>query len=259
MPISACPPACALPLPWPPTRRGSRLLRLVWLALLSGGPVLAQSPAAQGPAPAPPTTTAPPPAANSSAPAPAPGPTPASASAPDPLPRLLAEREALMRQYQAAEQQRNSLFGNTASKQDLEDVAVALRGIVAKDDEIVPAVKASARAAAARLAAANAQLAAVNQQLTAANAGLQTLNLGDRSAAADRLHELGDHVQNLEQKTRQQALRERDLLADAQEAQAARRVRDLLITALLLAGGTLGWLLYRRRAATAANADGEPA
>ena len=179
-------------------------------------------------------------------------PTPADAAtdpivAPDPLPRLLAERENLIQQYRTAQQQRHSLFGNNPSKKDLEEVVAALRGIVAKDDEIVPAVKSSARAAADRLAAANAQLANVNRQLTAANAGLQNLNLDDRSAAADRLHELTDQVQNLEQKARQQAAHQRDLLADVQEAQSARRGRDLLITALVLACGALGWLLYRRR------------
>ncbi len=171
---------------------------------------------------------------------------PAPAAAPDPLPRLLAERENLINQYREAEQQRNSLFGNNPSKKDLEEVVAALRGIVAKDDQIVPAVKASASAAAARLAAANAQLASVNRQLTAANAGLQNLNLGDRSAASDRLAELQNQVLNLEQKTKNQAARQRDLLAEVQEAQASRRTRDLLITVLVLACGALGWLLYRR-------------
>lgn len=171
---------------------------------------------------------------------------PAVAAGPDPLPRLLAERENLIRQYRTAQQQRHSLFGNNPSKKDLEEVVAALRGIVAKDDEIVPAVKANSRFAADRLAAANAQLANVNRQLTAANASLQNLNLDDRSAAADRLHELTDQVQNLEQKTRQQAAHQRDLLADVQEAQGTRRSRDLLITGLVLACGALGWLLYRR-------------
>jgi hypothetical protein len=173
---------------------------------------------------------------------PAPAPT-----APDPLPRLLAEREALIRQYEAAQQQRNSLFGNNPSKKDLEEVVDALRGIMAKDDEIVPAVKASAAAAAARLAAANAQLATVNRQLAAANVGLQNINLDDRSATSDRLHELTEQVQNLQQKTRQQALHQRDLEAEVQEVQSSRRTRDLLITVLVLACGGLGWLLYRRR------------
>lgn len=174
--------------------------------------------------------------------------TPATAlAAPDPLPRLLAQREALIRQFEAAQQQRHSLFGNNPSKKDLEEVVEALKGIVAKDDEIVPAVKANANAAAARLAAANAQLAAVNRQLAAANVGLQNLNLDDRSATSDRLHELTGQVQNLEQKTRQQTVHQRDLEADVQEAQSARRTRDLLITVLVLACGMLGWLLYRRR------------
>ena len=165
---------------------------------------------------------------------------------PDPLPRLLAERETLVNQYREAEQQRNSLFGNNPSKKDLEEVVEALRGIVAKDDQIVPAVKASASVAAQRLAAANAQLASVNRQLTSANAGLQNINLGDRSAASDRLAELQNQVLNLEQKTKQQAARQRDSLADVQEAQSSRRTRDLLITVLVLACAALGWLLYRR-------------
>lgn len=237
------PSARPLPLPWRPIRRWLLALLLGALGALPGPgscSARAQTPAAE---------TAPVAAPSAPFPAPIPLATPAPTPppAPDPLPRLLAEREALMRQYQAAEQQRNSLFGNNPSKRDLEDVVAALRGIVAKDDELVPAVKASARAAADRLAAANAQLAAVNHQLAAANTGLQNLNLDDRNTSADRLHELGEQVQNLEQKTRQQALRQRDLLADAQEAQAARRARDLLITALVLAGGTLGWLLFRRR------------
>lgn len=207
-------------------------LLLVLLVLLRPAAQAQDVPAAELPATAAPTTPA------IVAPTPPP--------APDPLPRLLAERETLIRQYRAAEQQRNSLFGRSPSKKDLEDVVAALRGIVAQDDEIVPAVKASARAAAARLAAANGQLAAVNRQLAAANASLQNVNLDDRSAAADRLHELSEQVLNLEQKSRQQALHQRDLLAEVQEAQAARRIRDLLITALVLACGGLGWLLYRR-------------
>lgn len=218
---------------FPARPRALRRLTMAGLLVISTvSAALAQDqtlPAA-GAAPGPAVETAPPPPA-----------------APDPLPRLLAERANLVEQYRAAQQQRNSLFGNNPSKKDLEEVVAALQGIVAKDDEIVPAVKASARAAADRLAAANAQLANVNRQLTAANAGLQNLNLDDRSTTADRLHELTDQVQNLEQKTRQQAAHQRDLLADVQEAQAARRSRDLLITLLVLACGTLGWLLYRRR------------
>ena len=213
-------------MPLPPLPRHC-LAPLLGLLLLAGAPAPAQTP-----------ETANPPVAQAQAPPP-----PAT---PDPLPSLLAERETLVNQYREAEQQRNSLFGNNPSKKDLEEVVEALRGIVAKDDQIVPAVKASASVAAQRLAAANAQLASVNRQLTSANAGLQNINLGDRSAASDRLAELQNQVLNLEQKTKQQAARQRDLLADVQEAQSSRRTRDLLITVLVLACAALGWLLYRR-------------
>ena len=212
-------------MPLPPLPRHC-LAPLLGLLLLAGAPAPAQTP-----------ETANPPVAQAQIEAP---------PTPDPLPSLLAERETLVNQYREAEQQRNSLFGNNPSKKDLEEVVEALRGIVAKDDQIVPAVKASASVAAQRLAAANAQLASVNRQLTSANAGLQNINLGDRSAASDRLAELQNQVLNLEQKTKQQAARQRDSLADVQEAQSSRRTRDLLITVLVLACAALGWLLYRR-------------
>ena len=73
--------------------------------------------------------------------------------------------------------------------------------------------------------------------------GLQNLSLDDRNATAARLHELTNQVLNLEQKVRQQTARAQDLLADAQDA---RRSRDLLITALVLGCGGLGWRLSRR-------------
>ena len=71
-------------------------------------------------------------------------PPPSAPAPPDPLTPLIRERDALVRQYEQASAQRNSLFGNKPSKKDLEEVVESLKGIIRKDTEIVQAVKEAA-------------------------------------------------------------------------------------------------------------------
>src|SRR5689334_21907342 len=68
--------------------------------------------------------------------------TPAAAPAqPDPLAPLIQERGRMVAAYEAANAQRNSLFGNKPSKKDLQEVVDVLKAIIRKDTEIVQVLK----------------------------------------------------------------------------------------------------------------------
>lgn len=161
----------------------------------------------------------------------------AQAAAPDsPLPRLLAERQVLTRQYAEANAQRHGLLGlsNKPSKKDLQDVVDALQGIVNKDEEIVAALNQTTR---------QAQTTAAQLQTTTAT--LQNTSRDDRNLTAQRLSELQDTQQNLQERLRQATERQRSLEADLREAQQGRTVRDGLVVALAL--GCAGLVFWRRR------------
>jgi chromosome segregation ATPase len=159
------------------------------------------------------------------------------AAGPDsPLPRLLAERKVLTRQYAEANAQRHGLLGlsNKPSKKDLQDVVDALQGIVNKDEEIVAALNQTTQ---------QAQTTAAQLQTTAAT--LQNTGRDDRNLTAQRLSELQNEQQNLQERLRQATEKQRALEADVREAQQGRTVRDGLLVALVLACAAL--FFWRRR------------
>ena len=153
-----------------------------------------------------------------------------------PLPRLLAERQVLTRQYAEANAQRHGLLGlsNKPSKKDLQDVVDALQGIVDKDEQIVATLNQTTR---------QAQTTAAQLQTTTAT--LQSTGRDDRNLTAQRLSELQDEQQNLQERLRQATDRQRTLEADLREAQQGRTVRDALVVGLVLAGA--GLFFWRRR------------
>jgi chromosome segregation ATPase len=158
-------------------------------------------------------------------------------AAPDsPLPRLLAERKALTRQYAEANAQRHGLLGlsNKPSKQDLQDVVDALQGIVDKDEQIV-----------AVLNQATQQVQTTAAQLQTTTTTLQNTGRDDRNLTAERLHELQNEQQNLLERLRQSTEKQRTMEADLQEAQQGRTVRDGLVVALALV--CAGLVFWRRR------------
>jgi chromosome segregation ATPase len=159
------------------------------------------------------------------------------AAGPDsPLSRLLAERRVLTRQYAEANAQRHGLLGlsNKPSKRDLQDVVDALQGIVNKDEEIVNVLNHTTQ---------QAQTAAAQLQTTAAT--LQNTGRDDRNLTAQRLSELQNDQQNLQERLRQATEKQRALEADLHEAQQGRTVRDGLVVALALACAAL--VFWRRR------------
>ena len=153
-----------------------------------------------------------------------------------PLPRLLAERKVLTRRYAEANAQRHGLLGlsNKPSKKDLQDVVDALQGIVDKDEQIV---------AALNLTTQQAQTAAAQLQTTATT--LQNTGRDDRNLTAERLSELQNEQQNLQERLRQATDKQRALAAELAEAQQGRTVRDALV--LALGAAALGLFFWRRR------------
>ncbi len=154
-----------------------------------------------------------------------------------PLPRLLAERKVLTRQYAEANAQRHGLLGlsNKPSKKDLQDVVDALQGIVDKDEQIVAALNQTTQ---------QAQTAAAQLQTTATT--LQNTGRDDRNLTAQRLRELQATEQNLQERLRQANAKQQLLEADLHEAQQGRTLRDGLVVALALASGGLFFWGKRR-------------
>lgn len=146
-----------------------------------------------------------------------------------PLPRLLAERKVLTQQYAAASAQRHGLLGlsNKPSKGDLQEVVDALQGIVDKDEQIVAVLNQTAQQA----------------QTTATT--LQNTGRDDRNLTAERLGELQNDQQNLQERLHQATEQQRTQAAELAEAQQSRTLRDGLIVALALA--CAGLLFWRRR------------
>ena len=152
----------------------------------------------------------------------------------DSLPGLIQQRETLVRQYEAASAQRNSLFGKP-SKKDLQEVVDALKGIIRKDTEIVRAVQAGALRQTAAVVAENQQ---ARQQATVATT--------DQTTTRQRFYDLQNQVQNLQERNHQTARKLADAQAVVAEADHSRATRDLLSVALAALSAGLLWLLYRR-------------
>jgi thiol:disulfide interchange protein len=153
-----------------------------------------------------------------------------------PLPRLLAERKVLTRQYAEANAQRHGLLGlsNKPSKKDLQDVVDALQGIVDKDEQIVAVLNQTAQ---------QAQTTAAQLQTTTTT--LQNTGRDDRNLTAQRLSELQNEQQNLQERLHQATEKQRSLQAELAEAQQGRTLRDAMLLALVLGG--LGLFFWRRK------------
>ena len=154
----------------------------------------------------------------------------------DPLPPLIGQREALVRQYEAANAQRNSLFGNKASKKDLEEVVATLKGIIRQDTEIVEAVKAAALRQTAAVVAENQQ---AHRQVSVATT--------DQTTTRQRFYDLQSQVANLQERNRQSARKLAAAQARAAEADQARTTRDGLAAGLaVLSAGLLAYVVRLR-------------
>lgn len=152
------------------------------------------------------------------------------------VPRLIAERQQLVSQYEAANGQRNAFLANKPSKKDLQEVVESLKGIIRKDTELIQAVQEATLRQTAAVVAENQQ---VKQQVTVA----QT----DRSSTQQRFYDLENQVQNLQERERQQAKKMRDLQATADAATGARTSREVLAATLaLLSAGLLAYVLKLR-------------
>lgn len=152
------------------------------------------------------------------------------------LPGLLRERAVLTRRYAAASAQRHSLFGNKPSKKDLQEVVDALQGIVDKDQQIVDVLNETARKAQSTSA-----------RLAATTTTLESTGRDDRNLTAERLAELQNENENLQQRAKQQLARQRDLQADVTYAKQNQLVRDGLIAFLTVLSIGLMVALWRRK------------
>lgn len=150
---------------------------------------------------------------------------------PSPVTRLIQERELLVRQYEAANARRNSLFGNQPSKKDLQEVIESLKGIIRKDTEIVQAVKNDALRRTAGIVAEKQQ---AQQQITVAKT--------DQSSTQQRFYDLENQIQNLQMRDKQREKKLLDAQAAAKEAEDARTSREVIAFGLALF--SLGLLLY---------------
>jgi hypothetical protein len=169
--------------------------------------------------------------------------TPVPAASPDPLPRLIQEREALIRQYETANAQRNAFLANKPSKKDLQEVVDALKGIIRKDTEIVRAVQDATQRRTATIVAENQQ---AKQQVTVA----QT----DQTSTRQRFYDLENEIANLQLRDKQRERKLQELQAAEADATQARTSRELLAAGLaLLSIGLLAYVLkLRSRLATPA-------
>jgi chromosome segregation ATPase len=156
---------------------------------------------------------------------------PVPVTEPSPVTRLIQERELLVRQYEAANARRNSLFGNQPSKKDLQEVIESLKGIIRKDTEIVQAVKNDALRRTASIVAEKQQ---AQQQISVA----QT----DQSSTQQRFYDLENQIQNLEMRDKQREKKLLDAQAAAKEAEDARTSREMIVVGLALL--CVGLLLY---------------
>ncbi|MCC3158966.1 hypothetical protein LJ737_17115 [Hymenobacter sp. 15J16-1T3B] len=162
--------------------------------------------------------------------------TPPPAPADDAVPRLIQEREQLIREYEAASAQRNAFLANKPSKKDLQEVIDALKGIIRKDSEIVQALKAGELRRQASIVAEKQQAV---QQATVA----QT----DQTSTKERFYDLENQIANLELRDKQRDKKLREAEAAVREAESTRTTPQLLAVGLaLLSLGLLAYVLKLR-------------
>lgn len=157
--------------------------------------------------------------------------TPASPPADDRVPGLIREREALIKEYEAANAQRNAFLANKPSKKDLQEVVDALKGIIRKDTEIVKALKEGELRRTASIVTEKQQAV---QQATVA----QT----DQSTTKERFYDLENQIANLELRDKQREKKLREAEDAARDAQSGRTTPQLI--AVGLAALSLGLLVY---------------
>ncbi|GAA3944619.1 hypothetical protein [Hymenobacter algoricola] len=162
--------------------------------------------------------------------------TPAQPAPPDLLTPLIQERGRMVKAYEDASAQRNSLFGNKASKKDLEEVVDVLKAIIRKDTEIVQALKESSLRRTASIVAEKTQ---AERQITVAQ--------GDQSMTREKFYDLQNQIQNLQERDRQREAKLREYQATADEASQSRTTRELLAVALAVLSAGLLWYIYRLR------------
>jgi|GEM_PF-778714 len=162
--------------------------------------------------------------------------TPAVPTPPDPLTPLIQERGRMVKAYEDANAQRNSLFGNKPSKKDLQEVVDVLKAIIRKDTEIVQALK---ETSIRRTASIVAQKTQAERQITVAQ--------GDQSMTRERFYDLQNQIQNLQERDRQREAKLREYQATADEAAQGRTTRELLAVALAVLSAGLLWYIYRLR------------
>lgn len=155
----------------------------------------------------------------------------AQTPADDQLPRLIQERDALMREYEEANAQRNAFLANKPSKKDLQEVIDALKGIIRKDSEIVQALRTSELRRTAGIVAEKRQ---AEQQVTVA----QT----DQTSTKERFYDLENQIANLELRDKQREKKLQEAQAEARDAAQGRTTPQLLAAAL--AAFSLGLLVY---------------
>ncbi|RTQ45596.1 hypothetical protein EJV47_24185 [Hymenobacter gummosus] len=161
----------------------------------------------------------------------------------DPLPGLIQQRETLIKDYEAANAQRNAFLANKPSKKDLQEVIDALKGIIRKDTEIVKALKDGELRRQASLVAEKQQAV---QQVTVA----QT----DQTSTKERFYDLQNQIANLELRDKQREKKLRDAEDAAREAQSGRSTPQLLAAGLAVL--SLGLLLYVAKLRSQLNATG---
>lgn len=159
----------------------------------------------------------------------------------DRLPGLIRERETLIKDYEAANAQRNAFLANKPSKKDLQEVVDALKGIIRKDTEIVRALKEGELRRQAGIVAEKQQAV---QQATVA----QT----DQSSTKERFYDLENQIANLELRDKQREKKLREAEDAARDAQSGRTTPQLI--AVGLAALSLGLLVYVGRLRSQLNA-----
>ena len=169
----------------------------------------------------------------------APAQTPAPAD--DRVPGLIREREALIKEYEAASAQRNVFLANKPSKKDLQEVVDALKGIIRKDTEIVRALKEGELRRQASIVSEKQQAV---QQATVAQS--------DQSTTKERFYDLENQIANLELRDKQHAKKLREAEDAARDAQSGRTTPQLI--AVGLAALSLGLLVYVARLRSQLNA-----
>lgn len=146
------------------------------------------------------------------------------------LHRLLRERENLVKDYTYYNAQ-NSNFWGKKSKKDLLSIIETLKSIIKKDSEIIE-----------RVSALNLKKEA---ELTVQEQKIETRVVDDRQALQDRVHQLNQEVESLQNLNKNRQRRIGELEDQLQEAHRNRYEHDRLTVIAVVAGVLLvAYILY---------------